>query len=74
MVGPLLLFVNEIDKDIESTINIYTEDRKLYRKIISSTDAIIFQTDIERLTTNLKASQRQSATETKESHLLHERQ
>jgi len=58
MVGPLLLFVNEIDKDIESTINIYTEDRKLYRKIISSTDAIIFQTDIERLTTNLKASPR----------------
>jgi len=49
--GPLLilLYINDITKDIKSEIRLFSDYCILYRQIISNTDSATLQEDIDKL-------------------------
>ena len=51
VLGPLLflLYINDITKDISSEIRLFADDCILYRQIVSNTDSVKLQDDINKL-------------------------
>ena len=51
VLGPVLflIYINDIVMNIESTIKIFADDAKVYRKIRSFEDSAILQTDLDHL-------------------------
>ena len=51
VLGPLLflLFINDIDNDIQSSLRLFVDDTILYREIWSKDDHNIIQNDIQTL-------------------------
>ena len=49
VLGPLLLYINDLPDTILSCVKLYADDTKLYRQINSDEDEQIFQADINRL-------------------------
>ena len=49
--GPLLFlaYVNDIGRNIESTVKLFADDCVIYRKIINNEDTEILQKDVDRL-------------------------
>ena len=57
VIGPLyfILFINKINRTIISTTKTYADDRKIYRKCISSQDVATLQKENDTLTENLQS-------------------
>jgi hypothetical protein len=51
VLGPLLFltYVNDIWRNIESTIRLFADDRTIYRKIMNDSDTEKLQIDLDRL-------------------------
>ena len=51
VLGPILFlaYVNDIWKNIESSIRLFADDCVIYRKIMDSSDTDKLQTDLNRL-------------------------
>ena len=53
MLGPVLflIFINDIDSSLTSSISKFADDTKLYRKVNDEKDASLLQKDLDRLLT-----------------------
>ena len=51
VLGPLLflIFINDIDSSLTSSISKFADDTKLYRKVSDNDDASMLQRDLDRL-------------------------
>ena len=51
VLGPILflIFINDIDSSVSSSISKFADDTKLYRKVSDEHDALLLQKDLDRL-------------------------